>query len=277
MSFLGLETAAVSTGFDWRGLYAQVLYELRNGSTSRHLLNARRLWRILGHITNCLVPLLDQEPRMADFKDMHGELQAQGLDVGDIVRGNVRPNPERLIRRPMVGFRLYGLGYIFIEKPASEATLLDIGVSTITFDCTQYICGFRVTERTRSRTSNAVELSRVGLIIPFSETTLTLTSKDHLSSIHVASSVSGITGISFRFLGEENRSITLSAGTVQELPDGVGIAKLNPRNGTRVVGLVVGFDVSIFPNSHPVSILIQVAGLQSRLDTACRTEMRYLQ
>lgn len=236
-----------STGYDWRGLYLDVRHALRNPAASWHFYNRERIWRELHRFTDCLVLLVEQLRSLQQFHLVKKELKSLRYEIGRVVQGRPWHDIDLSEEPRNVGFRLFGMDYMLLDLPASEATctVVEIRVSFITYDSIRYLCGLRVLERRRDGpVSDGLESGRTGLVVPSSETILRRSAKDSLTGIRVASSISGIVGIAFCFRGEGGHESILSAGVIQDLPEGVGIGTLRPREGRRAVGMTVGFDVS---------------------------------
>ncbi|KAK7431652.1 hypothetical protein QQZ08_001871 [Neonectria magnoliae] len=81
--------------------------------------------------------------------------------------------------------------------------------------------------------------------------------QDRLRGIQVASSISGIVGLRFKLENVADYASWKTAGIVENPPDGVGVATLEPRAGFQVSGAIIGLDVCKF-----VSIQL----LESRLE-----------
>lgn len=90
-----------------------------------------------------------------------------------------------------------------------------------------------------------MEISRVGLIVPSSETALEVNSGDDLRGIRVATTVQGVIGIAFIIYRAEAERV-LSAGLVHNLPQSAGVATLRPQLGRKLEGVAIGFDVREF-------------------------------
>lgn len=242
MNFFSLQEYLSKPGrFDnWRLLYAQVQHTLRDKSLSGYFRNRRRVWQCVGHLTHCLVPLLEQTRNLRSSNSLETELASQGYSIGQESRRIVQEDAS-VIRGK--GIRLFGKQSLLFRAAGYEAKTIQISVSFITFDCAEYVSGMRVFDR--SGTGSITELSRAGLIMPYSEESIIITPNDQLIGIQVASSFTGIVGVSFLLQDGDGPTIQRAAGAVNNPAEGVGITTLRPRVRHKLSGLLIGFDVSI--------------------------------
>ncbi|EEU40663.1 uncharacterized protein NECHADRAFT_76034 [Fusarium vanettenii 77-13-4] len=226
---------------NWRLLYAQVQHTLRDKTLSGYFRNRRRVWQCVGHLTQCLVPLLEQTRSLRSSNSLETELGSQGYSIGQESRRVVQEDAS-VIRGK--GIRLFGKQSLLFRAVGYEAKTIQISVSFITFDCAEYVSGMRVFDR--SVTGSITELSRAGLIMPYSEESIVITPNDQLIGIQVASSFTGIVGVSFLLQDGDGPTIQRAAGTVNNPAEGVGITTLRPRVGHKLSGLLIGFDACKF-------------------------------
>lgn len=232
MRFALSVAATLDHGNDWQGLFFHVKSRLQDTSLSGHLRNRARIWQSLRHITDCIVPLLDQglSRQLGTWEE---SLKTKGYSLGHVVRGHERTDQD------MAGHRLFGTTCALFDPEDESGAPTLIAISFLTFDCTKYMCGLRLLHHDGARET---ELSRAGLVLVYSKTALTIV-RGCLSGIRVATAVSGVVGIAFCFQGETET--TLEAGIVHQLPQGVGVATLRPRRGHRFLGIAIGFDVRL--------------------------------
>ncbi|RSL87389.1 hypothetical protein CEP52_015543 [Fusarium oligoseptatum] len=152
--------------------------------------------------------------------------------------------------------------YLFKACELKERLAITISVSFITFDCTEYVSGIRVLEV--SGADRTTELSRAGLIMPFSEQSIILPPKTWLAGIQVASSISGIVGIGFLLGAGVIQHVQRTAGIINNPPDGVGIATLKPSPGYRVAGFLIGLDACKFVSLQLLELLHNIDLLNLR-------------
>ncbi|KAI8723142.1 hypothetical protein NCS52_00169300 [Fusarium sp. LHS14.1] len=246
---------------NWRLLYAQVQHTLRNKTLSGHFRNRRRVWQCVGHLTQCLVPLLEQTRSLRDGISLKTELASQGYSIGQMAQGVFRDDDSVT---GGVGICLFGRQSLFCAK-GDEAKTIQISVSFLAFDCAEYVSGIRVLER--SGANPATELSRAGLIMPFSEKSITITPKIELTGIQVASSTSGIVGLGFLLRDGNGLPAQRTAGIINNPPDGVGIATLRPRTGYKVSGFLISLDACKFVSLELLELCNDPG--PSKRDTLC--------
>jgi hypothetical protein len=95
----------------------------------------------------------------------------------------------------------------------------------------------------RSEMNGITEISRVGYIVPQTEVHVLVGSNHRLTSMRVAASASGIVGLSFLIENGTNTAAWKNVGVVTDPPDGVGVATMEPKNGSQLCGAIIGFDV----------------------------------
>lgn len=242
MNFFPLDeylSASPNSKTDWRFLYARIRHTLQDKTVKGYLRSRRRVWQCVGHITQCLVPLLEQAQIRRTASSLEPELTSQGYQVGQEAQGVDRERP--LVPRGLGTF-LFGIHSLIFRGIGYEAKTIQISVSFITFDCVQVVSGMRVFERPGA--DSMMELSRVGVIMPYCEESITLASNTQMMSIQVASSISGIVGLGLLLQDGDGSTIQRAVGTVSDPPDGVGIATLRPRTGHELSGFLIGLDVS---------------------------------
>ncbi|KPM40494.1 hypothetical protein AK830_g6068 [Neonectria ditissima] len=271
MGFFPLEFE--STGFfnlkvDWRRRYFNVKHALRDRTQTGHVRNRRRVWQSLGHLTQCLVPILFQNPIPRDGSCT--ELSSSEYKLGQLVQGLLRQNSSRY---GGMGMRLFRTEHLLFSSLKSDAKSVHISVSSLNFNCTEYICGMRVFQ-------DGIEVSCAGLFMPRSEIHISITPQDHLRSIRVASFVCGIVGIGFELEDATGYRSWKTAGILDNPPDGVGIATLEPRAGHEVCGAMIGFDLlesqldSIVPNGTSPSTAIPMPWLWHPIEPdSCANQM----
>ncbi|RSL74401.1 hypothetical protein CEP53_000250 [Fusarium sp. AF-6] len=121
-----------------------------------------------------------------------------------------------------------------------EAEPIQVSVSFITFNCAQYVSGIRLFDRSGANTMT--ELSRAGLIMPYSEESIIITPTARLMGIQVACSVYGAVGLGFLLQDGDRPTILRTTGIINNPPSDVGITTLVPRAGRELSGLIIGLD-----------------------------------
>ncbi|KAJ3529226.1 hypothetical protein NM208_g9858 [Fusarium decemcellulare] len=206
----------LSSCVDWRKLYFDVKLTLQDTSEAGHIRNRHRIWRCLDHLVNSLLPCLAQRPALQDHKTIELELSAEGLVATRLANGPISQN-----------------------HPKSRG----ISVSRIEFDGMEYICGIRVFERSQSNLKK--ETSRVGYIISDSEVHTTVLAQHRVTGIRVACSASGITGLGLQIKGSAGAAWSYVNMTTEPLPQ-VGVATMEPADGSSLSALIIGLDVCKF-------------------------------
>lgn len=269
MNFFALQeylSKPASLKNDWRLLYSCIRSTLRDDTVTGHLRNRRRTWQCVRHLTQCLIPLLEQTQSAQLSNSLAPELVSQGYSTGQMARGVVRGDSSVLRG---VGICLYGTQPLLFRAAGYEAKTIQISVSFITYDCAEYVSGMRVFDR--SGTNSITELSRAGVIMPYSEESIIIPPNVQLIGVQVASSISGIVGLSFLLQDGDGPAIQRTAGPVNNPPEGVGVATLRPRVGHKLSGLLIGLDVSIPPLAFiPSFSPLDSQGVQIRLVAAIR-------
>ncbi|KAI8689596.1 F-box domain-containing protein [Fusarium sp. Ph1] len=154
-----------------------------------------------------------------------------------------------------------------------EAKTIQISVSFITFDCAEYFSGMRVFDR--SGTDSITELSRAGVIMPYSEESIIIPPNVQLIGVQVASSISGIVGLSFLLQDGDGPTIQRTAGTVINPAEGVGVAALRPRVGHKLPGLLIGLDACKFVSLKLLELRIDPVHSKSGPSGTARPEPWY--
>ncbi|RSM07201.1 hypothetical protein CDV31_008754, partial [Fusarium ambrosium] len=244
MNFFPLKeyfSASTNSTTDWRLLYVRIAHSLQDKTFKGHLRNRQRIWQCVGHLTQCLVPLLKQTRSLRNGRNLEREFASRGYHVGQVARGVDR---EDASVQGVMGISLFGTQSLLFRAIGYEAKMIQVSVSFITFDCAKYVSGIRVLERCGANAT--MELCRAGLIMPYSEESIIITPKMRLTGIQVASSISGIVGLGFLLQDEGRPAILRTAGIIENPPDGVGIATLGPRAGHELSGLLIGLDACKF-------------------------------
>ncbi|KAH6900588.1 hypothetical protein B0T10DRAFT_600861 [Thelonectria olida] len=217
---------------NWRSLYVDLKQALADTTRGGQLRNRRRIWRVLDAVTRCMIPLL-QQPDTATNQPMDLTLApydtySLGKRMQTYIRaGNLDASEEG---------DAFNTETIIFFPENSNMTTCHLAVSFLTFNCTTFICGFRVLV-----TNGESELSRAGLILPATETKLPL---DLLISIsvQVVSSTAGVVGLHVFPDAQFTQLSSLGAAILGSFPADTGIATLRPRQGSRTAGLVIGTD-----------------------------------
>ncbi|KAF4980918.1 hypothetical protein FDECE_17785 [Fusarium decemcellulare] len=230
----------LSSSVDWRKLYFDVKLTLQDTSEAGHIRNRHRIWRCLDHLANSLLPCLAQKPALQDHKTIGLELSAEGLVATRRANGPISHNhpKSRGVRARLFGFqllRLYG------QSLNSE---LQISVSKIEFDGMEYICGIRVLERSQSNLKK--ETSRVGYIISESEVHITILAQHRVTGLRVACSASGIIGLGLQIKGSARKAAWSYVNMTTEPLPHVGVATMEPTDGSSLSALIIGLDVCKF-------------------------------
>lgn len=245
MGFLLTDTIeAVHAGHrvDWRALYHQVKAELMNTSATGCLRNRKRIWKCLDHLTDCLIPILNQQLVLTHPEAIKRELSSLGYSLGNLVRGRVRIDEVEDECENGVGSRLLGLDHILLSSLAGDRSTLYLKISFITFNCSRFVCDIR--ELRQDGTGLMVEFARVGLFIASSEVTWQIRSEDRVNGIQVATTLAGVIGLAC-VVGEGETERTLVAGPIHSLPQDAGMATLRPKLGRKLEGVAIGFDASV--------------------------------
>jgi hypothetical protein len=138
---------------------------------------------------------------------------------------------------------------IIIFRPENtNMTKCQLSASFLTFNCTTYICGLRVLDE-----DGESEMSRAGLILPATETKITMNLLQSISVVQVVSSTTGVVGLHLFPEGQFAQPSSLGVGLLQAaLPADTGVATLTPKHGTRIAGLTIGTDVCCDSNLLPI-------------------------
>lgn len=204
-----LDSGRVNHGINWKGLYFDVAAELGDRDGSMHLRNRRRIWQSLRHFTDCLIPLLEQEPvllyptlEIVHFHRLLSDLQSHGYGLGNAVHRHL-PFIARTVEQVKEDI-LYSLpassaNCILFESLDALPEPFEVRVSFVTFNCTRFVAGLRLIKQDGDKEKTGTELCRAGLIFPSSESTLKTSNLGRLSGIRVASSNIGLVGIAFLF------------------------------------------------------------------------------
>ncbi|UPK96170.1 hypothetical protein LCI18_007105 [Fusarium solani-melongenae] len=257
MNFFALQeylSKSVSPKNDWRLLYVCIRSTLRDSAVTGHLRNRRRTWQCVGH-TQCLIPLLDQTRSIRLSNSLAPELVSQGYSTGQVARG--------VVRADSLLFRVVGY----------EAKTIQISVSSITFDCAEYVSGMRVFYS--SGTDSITELCRAGLIMPYSEGSIIIPPNVQLIGVQVASSISGIVGLGFLLQDGDGPTIQRTTGTINSPPEGVGVAALRPRVGHKLSGLLIGLDACKFVSLQLLELRVDPVHSKSGPSGTSRPEPWY--
>lgn len=212
---------------DWHDMYFRIRNTLEDKSEGGQMRNRRRIWHSLGHLTRCLVPLLEQDMYLLDEDDLHAALSFQGYQAGQLIQGIARQDKDL---RYNTGMRLFGAQYISFRHGETDQIPISLAISFLEFDCIKYVCGMRFLA---GKGRSWVELSRAGLIHPTSETRISILPEERLVGIRVATSVCGIVGLSLLVQNSASAGQELSraAGEIMNPSDGVGVGILRPQMG----------------------------------------------
>ncbi|KAF5019673.1 hypothetical protein F66182_8302 [Fusarium sp. NRRL 66182] len=232
-----------SPGRDWRKLYFDLKYTLRDETEASHMRNRRRIWYCLDHLTCCLIPLLDQKPLLQDRKSIELDLLTRGYEATQLAQGPVLPDCSGPTG---MGTRLFGFQYlIFCPQSLGAGLGIEVSLSRVTFDGAEYICGIRVYNP--GQFGAIKEISRVGHILPHSEDSISVPPQHRVTGIRVAASACGIVGLGLRVENDMGHIVWETAGLVTEPPEGIGVATLEPRNGFQLSGAIIGLDETPVP------------------------------
>ena len=223
---------------NWKELYFQLRQALSDTSEGGHVRNLSRIWTCIRHPARSLVPMLTQLPGLGETKSSF--LGHQTVKRGSQFQGHLCHRFQS--KSDGLGVRVLGTSQVLFSPQGSQATFLEIRVSFLTFYGVVFICGLRVLAG--DEMSSMTDISRSGIIVPQTEVSLSVSRHQYLDSIVVASSISGIVGLGFRISDNSGKSLLKTAGMMSDLPDGTGLATLEPERGFRLCGAVVGLDVS---------------------------------
>ncbi|KAF5240617.1 hypothetical protein FANTH_9505 [Fusarium anthophilum] len=222
---------------DWRSLYFNLRHSLLDTTGTGHMRNRRRIWLCLDALAQTLIPLLDQHICLLDLGSVQLDVASESCESKRSVH---TPALNEDCRDVPMGARLFGYQYI-IFRPQNSGPYLRISVSRILFDGVYYISGIRLSESNDMDTFE--EFSRAGYIIPHDEFHMPLHPNDCLTGMRVAASASGIVGLGFRIRTWTDDIVWKNVGVVTHLPDGVGVANMEPCHDTRLRGVILGLDV----------------------------------
>lgn len=250
MGFFPLDYGTILSSYqvvDWRGWYFDIKHTLLDSSAAGYLRNRRRIWRCLCYISTCLIPLLNQDLILRDDFYLELALSSKGYQRGQKAHGAPKVDED-----PYSGTGMWQFGsqYLVFHSAKPTAYPIQISASFIAYNCDYYICGMRETYQDQDRTHATSELSRVGMTIPHSERSITIDPQSRIVGICVASSVCGIVGLGVVTVNQSGQRSVKRLGIIDNLPDGVGVAMLEPRSGHEISGAVIGFDVSLLGPWH---------------------------
>ncbi|KAF5571670.1 hypothetical protein FPANT_13516, partial [Fusarium pseudoanthophilum] len=223
---------------NWQRLYFDLKCNLRNESETGHMRNRRRIWLCLDVVARSLMALLNQDLCLQDRQSVEQDVNSQRYELGQFVWTPIIEDAHNYLPSEM-GARSSGFQYIIL-RPENPDIGSRISLSRISFDGDYYISGIRLSE---PREGNSFkEVSRVGYIVPETETHVPLGTNHRMTGLRVAASASGIVGLSFRIDNGTGAIAWKSIGTVTDPPDGVGVAILEPKIDSQICGAVIGFD-----------------------------------
>lgn len=233
---------------DWRSLYGRL--KMADGARlTPHLRNRRRIWTNLSHFVGPLRFLLGKEPQAAAESDLREPFIPSGYWPGPEARSE-NLSTERLestegIHAGVRVFEKFGL----LFPSMSRAEHVKIGVSLLPFDGEEYVCGLRV--GAPRDFASAGTTSQVGIIRSSTEREFWLSYGDHVGSIDVATTISGIVGLRFHVQKATGSRVDFTAGSFDQSTTKIGIASLIAPGDGAVDGVIVGLDVSHSMSAGP--------------------------
>ncbi|KAF5595295.1 uncharacterized protein FSUBG_9195 [Fusarium subglutinans] len=168
-----------------------------------------------------------------DWRSLYFNLRHSILDKTET--GHMR-------NRRRIWLCLDALAQTLIPLLDQQICLQDLGSVQldVASECLYYISGIRISEGNDMEIFE--EFSRAGYIIPQDEVHICLHPNDCLTGMRVAASASGIVGLSFRIRTWTDDIVWKNIGVVTDLPDGVGVANMEPCHDTRLRGVILGLD-----------------------------------
>ncbi|EKJ74255.1 hypothetical protein FPSE_05552 [Fusarium pseudograminearum CS3096] len=245
LDFFPLDCLSAAARNDWRQVYFDVRHSLLDCSKTGHIHNRQRIWSCVKRLSLPLKMMLDQLLDVRRFKPLPIGFGLPGYLGTEKTQGLAK-------RREL---RIKAEQYLALDPEFFETGDLRMSISTMIIKSTTYICGIRI-----SRGDDKVsgdEMSRVGFVLPDTETHLCIQRSSHLTAIRVTASIGGIIGLSFQQTDIEGKFSWQSADHRDKLLDFAGVVTLKPAMNERILGIIVGFDtykaISIQLLEDPIS------------------------
>ncbi|KAL3601042.1 hypothetical protein FPOAC2_05295 [Fusarium poae] len=230
MGFFPLNWESSDGPKDWRRLYFYLRDNLKNRSRTGHMRSRRRIWSCIKRLRFLIKMMIQHTPDFQDNGSLLKDIDVQGLHITDMIKGLTTLNP----------LRKKGSQFLVIDPKQAKTDGLRMSISTITLQSVSYICGLRISTGDDKFTGD--EISRVGFVLPSTETHLCISKSARLVAIRVAVSIGGIIGIELEEEDAMGQVMWQSMGQLRDLPDFSGIVTLKPKNESQISGLILGFD-----------------------------------
>ncbi|KPA37574.1 hypothetical protein FLAG1_09606, partial [Fusarium langsethiae] len=228
--YLNLKNNLQAGQRDLQQLYLILRHSLQDCSETGHMRNRKRIWRCIERLSSPMKMMLHQTTGIQNTSSLLKDITQQGLLVTKKTQGLARTKP----------LREKGSQFLNLDPERFKANGLRISTSTIRLKSTDYICGLRISTGDGNTTGD--EISRVGFVLPTSETHLYIRESARLVAIRVAVSTGGIIGLGIQEEDITGNVLWQSAGPLDNLPDFSGVITLKPRTNSRIFGLILGFD-----------------------------------
>lgn len=246
MGFIDLGTvhARLPTAtIDYYELYCKYRQTLKSSSIPEGLLNRMRIWSCLEHFAVTIRTLLSasigswessQHPRLSKPHSMGQVISAPEISPASTGLGSL----VSLI----FGARIRHTGTLVIEGESVSRHPITLQVSSVEFNGRPYICGLRVLSDERSQ--------QLGLMTPFSSSSVSLAPGTSIHAVDVYISIAGIHGMIIHTKTPAGREEAHSMGDTTPGDDSdTAVTRLQSQE--KILALSVGFDVG---DSTPVQV-----------------------
>ena len=246
--FCGIDWPERRSDVDWRSLYGR-LRMIEGSRLTQQVRNRRRVWLTLAHLVNPLRCMLGREAPITTEAGLRDPCLPSGYWPGPEVRSDSLA-AERLESPEGIhaGVRVFEK-FCLPFPTMSRAEHVKIGVSLLPFDGEEYVCGLRVGPPREFASTGTT--SQVGIIRSSTERELWLSYGDHVDSIDVATTISGIVGLRFHVQRAGGSRVDFTAGSLDQSTTKVGVASLIPPGDGAVDGVIIGLDVGGAQSAAP--------------------------
>ena len=225
---------------DWRHLYFQLRQALQDASATGYFRNRQRIWRRLRHTTKCLLPLLEAQADSKNWLKEAAWIPRNQAEKGQVV--TVCPQPDDLsiqVKYPRKYVGKFNPQPVFLTSN-DDATISvgELSFSFVDMDGIPHLCGVKIWSR------DSELISRSGVFMPGSSSTIDLKTSKSCSQIQFACSEYGIVGMRFQLQTEDGQLVSETVGRLNSDADGIGLTTLRPREGYHLSGIVFKFDES---------------------------------
>ncbi|KAI5467642.1 hypothetical protein BGZ63DRAFT_419335 [Mariannaea sp. PMI_226] len=210
-------------------LYFDLRRALKDITIAGNLRNRHRVWLVLDDLFKTLLPLLYHPVDLSGPSTQKIELFGEQYIAGDRAQALIRKDEsENLIHE---GGCVFACETLIFSLNDSQVAKSRVSVSFITYNCIRYICGMKVTTDTGTS-----EISRAGINFSSTEEIIYTGSFENLVGVRAVFSPYGLIGLQFLTYGP-NGNISVGVGFNNDLPQGVGLVTLTPKDEFQISGL----------------------------------------